>query len=333
MLIRRILFIVLVLLSKSVFGQDVKIIASQNGLMSSNVNAIVQDDLGFVWLGTKDGLYRYNEGRAARIEFQEDPQGSNNIKSLHVTSTHKLLIGLNLGGLVEFDLQYQKAALIPQLPKISEDITINSIVKDSFGTLWLGTLSKGIWIYSDRSDQWKQLTYPNHPENIASCFDFAQQGDTMWLATNGDELLYYLYSKDSVFSLETSVSFSSFRKSVDVYQNKVVFGVENIGAIEFYNNTEYLHSYPCRDVVYFQGNLWISTDGDGIWSWDGLDYRHYTKDYPYLGTVTDQYYSFAEVENTLWVGTYNGGAAVFNASNSIIQSIPLPATVKFWHYP
>ena len=43
------------LLSKSVFGQEVKIIASQNGLMSSNVNAIVQDDLGFVWLGTKDG--------------------------------------------------------------------------------------------------------------------------------------------------------------------------------------------------------------------------------------------------------------------------------------
>lgn len=329
MLIRRILFIAFVLLSKSVFGQEVKIIASQNGLMSSNVNAIVQDDLGFVWLGTKDGLYRYNEGRATRIEFQEDQQGSNNIKSLHVTSTHKLLIGLNLGGLVEFDLQYHKTAQIPQLPKIPEDITINSIVEDSFGTLWLGTLSKGIWTYSDRSEQWKQLTYANHPENIASCFDFAQQGDTMWLATNGDELLYYLYSNDSVFSLETSVSFSSFRKSVDVYQNKVVFGIENIGAIEFYNNTEYLHSYPCRDVVYFQGNLWISTDGDGIWSWDGLEYRHYTKHNPYLGTITDQYYSFAEVENTLWVGTYNGGVAVFNASNSIIQSIPLPQQLNF----
>ncbi len=329
MLIRRILFIAFVLLSKSVFGQEVKIIASQNGLMSSNVNAIVQDDLGFVWLGTKDGLYRYNEGRATRIEFQEDQQGSNNIKSLHVTSTHKLLIGLNLGGLVEFDLQYHKTAQIPQLPKIPEDITINSIVEDSFGTLWLGTLSKGIWTYSDRSEQWKQLTYADHPENIASCFDFAQQGDTMWLATNGDELLYYLYSNDSVFSLETSVSFSSFRKSVDVYQNKVVFGIENIGAIEFYNNTEYLHSYPCRDVVYFQGNLWISTDGDGIWSWDGLEYRHYTKHNPYLGTITDQYYSFAEVENTLWVGTYNGGVAVFNASNSIIQSIPLPQQLNF----
>lgn len=329
MLIRRILFIAFVLLSKSVFAQEVKIIASQNGLMSSNVNAIVQDDLGFVWLGTKDGLYRYNEGRATRIEFQEDQQGSNNIKSLHVTSTHKLLIGLNLGGLVEFDLQYHKTAQIPQLPKISEDITINSIVEDSFGTLWLGTLSKGIWTYSDRSEQWKQLTYANHPENIESCFDFAQQGDTMWLATNGDELLYYLYSNDSVYSLETSVSFSSFRKSVDVYQNKVVFGIENIGAIEFYNNTEYLHSYPCRDVVYFQENLWISTDGDGIWSWDGLDYRHYTKHNPYLGTITDQYYSFAEVENTLWVGTYNGGVAVFNASNSIIQSIPLPQQSNF----
>ncbi len=329
MLIRRFLFFALIISCKSVFAQEVKIIASQNGLMSSNVNAIVQDDLGFVWLGTKDGLYRYNEGRATRIEFQEDQQGSNNIKSLHVTSTHKLLIGLNLGGLVEFDLQYHKTAQIPQLPKIPEDITINSIVEDSFGTLWLGTLSKGIWTYSDRSEQWKQLTYANHPENIASCFDFAQQGDTMWLATNGDELLYYLYSNDSVFSLETSVSFSSFRKSVDVYQNKVVFGIENIGAIEFYNNTEYLHSYPCRDVVYFQGNLWISTDGDGIWSWDGLEYRHYTKHNPYLGTITDQYYSFAEVENTLWVGTYNGGVAVFNASNSIIQSIPLPQQSNF----
>lgn len=329
MFIRKFLFFALVFLSRVVFAQEVKIIASQNGLMSSNVNAIVQDDLGFVWLGTKDGLYRYNEGRATRMEFQEDQQGSNNIKSLHVTSSHKLLIGLNQGGLVEFDLQYQKASKFPNLPEIPLDITINSIVEDSFGTLWLGTLSKGIWTYSDRSEQWEQLTYPNHPENIASCFDLAQQGDTMWLATNGDELLYYLYSNDSVFSLTTSVSFSSFRKSVDVYHNKVVFGVENIGAIEFYDNSEYLHSYPCRDVVYFEGNLWISTDGDGIWSWNGLDYRHYTKDNPYLGAVTDQYYSFAEVENTLWVGTYNGGAAVFNASNSIIQSIPLPQQSNF----
>ena len=88
MLIRKFLFFALVFVSSAVLGQEVKIIASQNGLMSSNVNAIVQDDLGFVWLGTKDGLYRYNEGRATRIEFQEDPHGSNNIKSLHVTSTH-----------------------------------------------------------------------------------------------------------------------------------------------------------------------------------------------------------------------------------------------------
>ena len=43
-------------------SQDVKFdrIGTDKGLTQANVTAIEQDDLGYIWLGTEDGLNRYN---------------------------------------------------------------------------------------------------------------------------------------------------------------------------------------------------------------------------------------------------------------------------------
>ena len=50
-------------------AQDVskiKLLNSQNGLSNGRVTSIIQDSLGFMWFGTKNGLNRY-DGHSVRV--------------------------------------------------------------------------------------------------------------------------------------------------------------------------------------------------------------------------------------------------------------------------
>ena len=79
----------LLLVTGSLFlrGQSARHVGAAEGLNNPTVYSIVQDDWGFVWIGTRDGLYKYNEGRARSFPFLDstDFRRSNNVQSLLVT--------------------------------------------------------------------------------------------------------------------------------------------------------------------------------------------------------------------------------------------------------
>ena len=57
----------------------------EDGLSSNSVRAIMQDKYGFMWLGTDDGLNRY-DGVSVKV-YNLNPQGSNDyISSLYETA-------------------------------------------------------------------------------------------------------------------------------------------------------------------------------------------------------------------------------------------------------
>ena len=111
---RRLLTLLLFVLSLSGFGQEARLIDASQGLNNPTVYDIVQDQWGFIWIGTRDGLYRYNEGKAANISFLDSTteRRSNNVQSLLVTQDSVLYIGLQLGGIVSVDLSNLSARSI-----------------------------------------------------------------------------------------------------------------------------------------------------------------------------------------------------------------------------
>jgi hypothetical protein len=72
-------------------------------------------------------------------------------------------------------------------------------------------------------------------------FDFADQGDTIWIGNSGEHLLYYLYSDDRVHSFAESEEFQSYSKSVDVQGGQVLFGIAEHGLWEI-SGANYLNS-------------------------------------------------------------------------------------------
>ncbi|MES2396478.1 MAG: two-component regulator propeller domain-containing protein, partial [Bacteroidota bacterium] len=89
---------------KAKFGH----LSVDHGLSQNTVGSIVQDQYGFMWFGTGDGLNRY-DGYSFRI-FKNDPRDSNSISSnylycLYLDNDSMLWIGLGNGILDRFNLK------------------------------------------------------------------------------------------------------------------------------------------------------------------------------------------------------------------------------------
>ncbi len=114
------------------------------GLSQSSVYDIVQDQKGFTWIATQDGLNRY-DGTSFEV-FREEPFdttsiSSNNIPSLLCDMQGRLWVGsinhgLNLyvpekGGFRHFKADGQKGSI--------ESNFITALYQDPLGNIWVGT--------------------------------------------------------------------------------------------------------------------------------------------------------------------------------------------------
>ncbi|MCC6369614.1 MAG: SpoIIE family protein phosphatase [Bacteroidia bacterium] len=102
---RNFLFILLssfLLLTNVIKAQQLrfKAITSENGLSTNFVHCIMQDDKGFMWFGTQDGLNKYN-GFDSKI-FKNDPSDTNSLRGSEIfclsqINTNLILIGTDNG--------------------------------------------------------------------------------------------------------------------------------------------------------------------------------------------------------------------------------------------
>jgi len=122
----------------------------EDGLSSNSVFEILQDSRGFIWLGTIDGLIRY-DGYNFKI-FRNNPNdptslGANRIYSIYEDRSGVLWIGTDGGGLNKFDRekeQFSRYTNDPNDPTSLNDIVVSSIYEDSSGDLWIGTETGGL---------------------------------------------------------------------------------------------------------------------------------------------------------------------------------------------
>ncbi len=120
----------------------------EKGLSQSTVWAFTQDRKGFVWVGTQDGLNRY-DGYKYRvfkhIPFDTSSLSSNFIGALYAEKNNKIWVGSSLEGLDLFNPQTQKCLHFGtniKKRKINSN-DIRSLLVDKSGSIWVGT-SKGI---------------------------------------------------------------------------------------------------------------------------------------------------------------------------------------------
>lgn len=122
-------------------------ITSEHGLSENVVNCVFQDSKGFIWVGTNDGLNRY-DGYNFRV-FKPDPEDDNSINSNLIFAVNEDLdgniwVGTTGSGLNMFNPKTETFQAFQQDPNRSISLTDDQIISlytDRQGRVWIGTLN------------------------------------------------------------------------------------------------------------------------------------------------------------------------------------------------
>jgi len=167
-------------------------ISVDDGLSKNNVTALLQDKTGFIWIGTFDGLNRY-DGYEFTIYRQTDEPGSishNNIISLAEDKEGNIWIGTIGGGVNKFDprtesfIHYKHE---PGNPNSLTDDYVGVVYPDKSGIIWIGTERGGLNKLDPITNTFTSYNhFPDNPQTISGNGIFSLVEDHqgfLWVGT------------------------------------------------------------------------------------------------------------------------------------------------------
>ncbi|KAF0201800.1 MAG: signal transduction histidine [Bacteroidetes bacterium] len=175
------LLFLLCIFSLTLAGQTINFtnLTTRDGLSSNITNSIVQDKYGFIWIGTQEGLHRY-DGFKMTVFQQNNSDGSisaNNISALLYDDDYiwaGTWDGLNKINIHTFEVHRINTG---------DSRVIRALYKDSQGQIWIGT-SAGLLVHNKKTGEFRHYNSSNSnlSHNTIRYFYQTSTGD-MWIGT------------------------------------------------------------------------------------------------------------------------------------------------------
>ena len=314
-----------------------KHLSTSDGLSQSSVIAIEQDNLGRMWLGTRDGLNLYDgkEFRVYRnIALDSTSISNSDILAIKEDSSGYVWVG-TYNGLNRYDPKknsFKRFYHFNDKTSLSNN-TVWAIEELSNGEIWIGT-SNGISIYNKTNDSFTNI-YTNLentnglPSNYILSIKEAKNG-TVWLGTSKG-LCKIVATKDKGFEFTVFKPNDSEKRPFiqDISacdENTICIGTKNMGLLkfdliserflprEFSNSDEDVRAVKAGD----NGMLWVGSS-NGITLFDTDDNSKSIKYEPSdKNSLSHNYIKsiFKDRKGSMWIGSYYGGVDIWDISNA-----------------
>ena len=310
----------------------------EDGLSNNNITACIQDKHGFIWIGTRDGLNRF-DGYTFR-NFQDTDDGASSldndwINSLAVNNSEELWIGTFMG-LYKYNYDEENFETI----SFCKGMDVRNLIFDSSDNLWLlleGRLVK----YNVKLDDFQVYNIPDNGNLQSFCYTYKEK---IWLVLSSG----MLYSFDiasgefqgfDVFSHSTNYKVKSLTVvSPSLDGEQLFIGATTHGAKLFDIQTgtykdlmgEELDELEICVRGFLQttsNEVWIASEV-GLYIYDiannSLSLVQKKSQDPYTLSTNLLSTIYKDKEDGIWLGTYSGGINYFS---------PVQPFQKYYEHP
>jgi len=324
-----------------------KRIVIQKGLSQNRILSILEDDLGFMWFGTADGLNRYDgyNFKIYRNKFDDSTSLPNNsINTMVEDDQGNFWIGTN-NGIANFNPYSNQSINYIEEDSSSTALGANFITAsaiDSYGNIWFGTNGYGVIRLNPKSLEKEHLFYSETDSIQLNSISnlFIDSKDRLWFGSFvEDKVLYYDIKKQKIESFDIELKEYQNNKKVTK-----IFGIyedpseriwisalnyqDTIGGIyyhekgtnEFLSYNKYISAqnkeayYDCYNTIHSitgdsTGNIWFSSVLGGLFKFQfGENPEAYFVESP----ISDsRIYSIYRSSNGLiWIGTNGHGLEI-----------------------
>ena len=155
------------LISSENYQVNFQKISVEDGLSQSSVNCILQDQSGFLWFGTQEGLNKYNGYNFLiykHIYNNDSSVNHNKIYELYEDNNGYIWIGTK-SGLSKYDPY--KDVFKNYFPNNNNPLKneILAIIKGNNNVLWIGT-KNGLFNFYPDEEKFKQLSIDDHKDQV-----------------------------------------------------------------------------------------------------------------------------------------------------------------------
>jgi ligand-binding sensor domain-containing protein/two-component sensor histidine kinase len=309
-----------------------KQITVEDGLSQSTVTSIIQDEKGYLWFGTAQGLNKY-DGYKFKVFtndiFDSTSISDNGISSLYKDKKGSLWIGTILGGLNLYNrrndsfiriklkssnfVKPENSAEYYEYPIVfsrNNNETITAIAEDSKERMWIGTWGNGIYIIKKNGELIKHLYYRKDLQNGLSynrITSIVIDGkNDIWIGTFGGGLnrLRSDFTGD-IASIENNfIRYSANEESSSPLSDNKVISV-------------FIDSKKNIWIGTFYGGLNLLTTDELNKSADITVFKKFLKSSSKTSLSNNCVMTIQEdTFRNLWIGTFGGGLNLFSEENN-----------------
>ncbi|MBI5511270.1 MAG: response regulator [Deltaproteobacteria bacterium] len=283
--------------------------SSAEGLPQDSVKAILQTRDGYLWIGTEEGLARFDGVRFHVFSRASKPALPHDfIRSLFEDAQGSLWIGTDGGGL----LRYAGGAFTTLTTK--DGLTSDSVwdvTEDHDGVLWIATLGGGLNRYAD--GVFSRIGVDDGLASAAVVALTVAKDGSVWATTKGAGLARIEAGKVTTITTRDGLCADDLWAVREDQDGGIWVSTEGKGVCRYKDGA--FSQFTTADglaadsvwSIYAdrQGALWFGSEGGGVSRYaDGRFETLSTRD----GLANDIVVSIGEDhEGSLWLGTYGGG--------------------------
>ncbi len=279
-----------------------------NGLPSTSVQQVLQTADGYLWLGTQDGLVRYDGARFVAFHSRNTPEIlNNNVQALAQSRDGALWFSTLGGGVVR--MHRGRFEAWTRARGLSSDI-VRAVLEDRDGALWVGT-DEGLDRLDGASLESWDLGEALGDSVVETLYE--DEEGRLWVASRNGGACIFAEGACHPLPLPGGLDPRRIRALLESEEGRLWIGTEGDGLLRIDGDqvTRYSLQEGLSDNVVTSlledrdGSLWIGTKRGGLnrlgpggpevfSARDGLSY-------PYVTSLQE------DREGNLWVGTYAGG--------------------------